>query len=262
MACPHFDFHIHTHYLGCANETMTVPEIVAECERVGVEKLALTDHLNTPDKAELHRPILEDIRRLETDVEVYYGVELNFMDRDGYFAYGERVRDRLGFQFAIGGIHQSYLPTFDLDKIVDIQHRHHLRVCDDPLVSVLVHPYWFGLADYDKPGWPSFFPVGQVPEARVRELGQAAKATGTAIEINAYANLCEWPTEFVRQYEGFLAMLAEEGPLFSVSSDSHKITHLQGVTEAWAMADRIGLSPERIWRPDCAPIVGGKDKAR
>ena len=36
MDCPRWDFHVHTEHLGCANKTMAVPAILAECERLGV----------------------------------------------------------------------------------------------------------------------------------------------------------------------------------------------------------------------------------
>ncbi|NLF18066.1 MAG: hypothetical protein GX595_12575 [Lentisphaerae bacterium] len=36
-----FDFHIHTTYLRCANETMAIPAILAEGARLGVTRLGL-----------------------------------------------------------------------------------------------------------------------------------------------------------------------------------------------------------------------------
>ena len=58
------DLHIHTKYLGCANETMELEAIARRCREVGVECIGITDHLNTPDRLELHRPILADIHAL------------------------------------------------------------------------------------------------------------------------------------------------------------------------------------------------------
>ena len=50
MTCPRYDLHIHTKYLGCANETMEVPDIIEECHRLGVTTVGITDHLNTLDQ--------------------------------------------------------------------------------------------------------------------------------------------------------------------------------------------------------------------
>ena len=48
-----FDLHIHTKYLGCANETMEVEAIVRECEHLGVECIATPE----PDFATLRQKV-------------------------------------------------------------------------------------------------------------------------------------------------------------------------------------------------------------
>jgi len=253
-ACPRCDFHIHTKYLKCANETMEVPAIIRECERLGVTQLGITDHLNTLDKLDLHLLIREDIAALETDIEVYFGVELNFIACDGPFAFSAEIKEQYGFQFAIGGIHGTYLDEYDLKAIVDIQHRHHLKTCSDPLVDVLVHPYWFGKSEFDSRGWPWFDTMHAVPESYARELGQAARETGTAIEINGSALLTSpnYSERFIREYIDYLTIIAEEGACFSLGSDAHDIHVLESIESAWQVAEQLQLGPERIWRPCCS----------
>lgn len=254
---PKCDFHIHTHYLGCANETMLVPAIVEECQRLGVKSLGITDHLNTLDKLDLHVLIKEDIERLNPEIDIYFGVELNFIAADGEFAFTPDVKEQYGFQFAIGGIHRTYLETYDLKKLVDIQHRHHLRTCQDPLVDVLVHPYWFGRNEFDRNGWPWFDSMEAVPESYARELGQAAVETGTAIEINAGANLVNsaYSSRYVEEYINFLSIIAEAGASFALGSDAHDINRLENVQASWQVAERLKLDADRIWMPDCQPVV-------
>ncbi len=255
---PRCDFHIHTKYLGCANDTMEVAAILKECERLGVTTLGITDHLNSLDKLALHVPILEDIRSLDTEVAVYFGVELNFDGLDGNFAFGADIKEEYGFQFAIGGIHSTYLDTYDLKKLVDIQHRHHLRTCEDPLVDVLVHPYWFGRGEFDIKEWPWFDTMHAVPESYARELGQVARETGTAIEINACANLVNqnYSDRYVDEYITFLSAIAEEGACFALGSDAHDIHKLEHIGSAWAVASQLSLTPERVWMPDGQPLRG------
>ena len=261
MTCPRYDFHIHTKYLKCANETMEVPAIVRECERLGVSCLAITDHLNTLDKAPLHALIRQDLEQIESQVEIYFGVELNYLGCDGSFAYNEDLIEEYGFQLAIGGIHSTYVEEYDLRKIVDIQHRHHLATCSDPLVQVLVHPYWFGKGEFDRGGWPWFDSMRSVPEAYARELGQAARDSGTAIEINGCANLenGSYSPDFVAEYLDYLAILAAEGALFTVGSDAHDIGRLAAIESTWQAVDQLGIPTERIWRPDAAPAFGGDE---
>lgn len=260
MKCPKYDFHIHTKYLGCGNATMEIPSIVMKCKRLGVVSLAITDHLNSLDKLELHVPIRKDIEKLNTEVEVYFSVELNFTGCDQRFAFNQEVKEKYGFQFAIGGIHSTCLEECDLKKLVEIQHKHHLKTCQDPLVQVLVHPYWFGKGEFDNKGWPWFNSMKVVPEAYVRELGQVSKETATAIEINGKANLKNpaFSEDYVEEYFDYLSVLAEEGVIFSLGSDAHDLGHLAAIQDSWQIVERLDLSQDRIWRPECKPMIGGR----
>ena len=259
MESPRYDFHIHTHYLGCANDTMQVPAIIRECERLGVTRLGITDHLNSIDRLALHEPIRRDISELETTVSVFFGVELNYTGCDEEFVYGEEIRDQLGFQFAIGGIHGTYLESYDLPKLLEIQHRHHLKTCENPLVDVLVHPYWFGKSEFDHNGWPWFDSMKVVPESYARALGQVARDTGTAIEINATACLCSpaHGERYAAEYADYLAIVAEEGATFSIGSDAHDIGHLANLDIAWNMIERLGIPADRVYCPQGEPMIGG-----
>jgi len=251
MSCPKYDFHVHTKYLRCADETMEVSAIVAECERVGVKLLGIADHLNRPDQLDLHKLILADLMAVETNMELYFGVELNFMSVDGPLALTEETKAQYGFQYAIGGIHETYMDSYDLKKLVDIQHRHHLAICTNPLVDVLVHPYWFGPGEFGRKGFPIFDSMKHVPASHVRELGQVAAETNTAIEINAGANFAKHMggEDFAKTYMEYLAALAEEGPMFSLASDAHNVANLVDVQVAWNAVDELKLPDERIWRP-------------
>ena len=259
---PHCDYHIHTKYLGCANDTMEVSAIVRECQRLGVRSLGITDHLNSLDKVELHLPIKRDIHALDTAFAVYFGVELNFLAPDGDFAFSADIKEQYGFQFVIGGIHGTYLDTYDLKKIVDVQHRHHLKACRDPLIDVLVHPYWFGKGEFDRKGWVWFDSLQAVPESYARELGQAARETDTAIEINACANLANpaYSDRYVQEYTEFLSVVAAEGCCFSLGSDAHDIGRLKNVRMAWDVAEQLNLPADRIWHPQCEPLKGASSR--
>jgi histidinol phosphatase-like PHP family hydrolase len=258
VGIPHCDFHVHTKYLGCANETMEVAAIVKECERLGVRSLGITDHLNTLDQLDRHGPIKEDIKRANTEIAVYFGVELNFLAADGGFAYSAEIQEQLGFQFAIGGVHSTYLEEYNLEKIVDIQHRHHLKTCRDPLIDVLVHPYWFSKGEFDQKTWSWFDSMQAVPDRYARELGQTAKETGTAIEINACANLANpaYNDRYVEEYLDFLSAVAAEGACFALGSDAHDVGHLQEIRKAWQGAEQLGLTADRLWQPRCQPMKG------
>jgi histidinol phosphatase-like PHP family hydrolase len=142
--------------------------------------------------------------------------------------------------------------------MVEIQHRHHLATCRDPLLDVLVHPYWFSQSEFNRPGWTWFNTMKLVPTQYVRELGQTARQTGTAIEINGAAVLknSTYGPEFQEEYFDFLSILAEEGATFSVGSDAHDIGHLATIQDCWNMVNRLRLTPDRIWKPKEKPLIG------
>ena len=116
---------------------MRIPAILHKCNLLGMERIGITDHLNTLDQLPIHRQIKEQLAQESPKLEVYFGVELNFMGLDQGFAYSEQVRDELGYEFAIGGIHSAYGYQRDKDKCLAIQHRHHMKVMEDPSVM-----YW------------------------------------------------------------------------------------------------------------------------
>ncbi|MCX7590457.1 MAG: PHP domain-containing protein [Kiritimatiellae bacterium] len=250
------DYHIHTHYLGCGNSTMSVVPIVAECERRGVKSIAITDHLNAIESLEKHQPIREDIQMLvNKNVEVYFGVELNFLP-DGTFPYDEEIAEKMGFQFAIGGPHETFLDTWDTRAFVARQHERHLATCRHPLVSVLVHPWWFARSEFEKKGFPWPPDLDLIPKSMIAELGSVARETNTAIEINACAIFANpaYPFAFKARYVEYLAALAEEGPQFALCTDAHDISQLAAIPLAEAACREAGIPPERIWHPPMKPL--------
>ena len=256
-----FDFHIHTKYLGCANETMEVEPVVREFERLGAERIGFADHLNRPEQLAEHKPILADIRRLETELPVYFGAELNFTGEGEGFVFDEQIKADYGFQFAIAGVHETYLADWDQAKAVESHHRHHLLACEHPLVDVLVHPWWWQPHEFRTKEWGDFPSAAVVPEKLTRELAQVARQTNTAIEINAGANLVRRPEGHYEAYVDYLAILAGEGVTFSLASDAHNIGQVPDIQAVWDVVDRLGLSDDRIWRPGCGPIVPGSAPA-
>ncbi len=254
MSCPKYDFHIHTAHGHCANETMQVADIVATAAGCGVEVLGIADHFNHGPN--MHRDEQWDIRRdiqqlVDPPIEVIFGVEVDFTAA-GCLPMDLAAKEEFGFQYAIAGIHSCFCDEYDIAKIVAIQHDHHLTVCKNPAIDVLVHPYWFNKGEFDAGGWPWFDTMSHVSESMARELGAAARETNTAIELNATAVIAcsAYSDRFKAEYAEYMAVLAEEGVMFSFGSDAHGIGSLAEVASAWKFADDLGIPPERIWRPD------------
>ncbi len=246
------DYHIHTFYQKCGNETLTVEKIIRRAEAMRFTSIAITDHLNHYSQLPNFRFIRHDIGQVGTQLEVWFGCELNFDGCDGGFAYDESVRDEFGFEVAIGGVHSTYSDSQDPTEIVDIQHRHHMRTLEDPLIDVLVHPYWFGASDLDRrsPEWWKGLLEG-IPDDRITELAQASVANHTAIELNAAAifHNPSYSTGFQEAYVEFVERLADEDALFAVGSDAHDINMLGWTDYVEGLLDGLGVCEEQIWRP-------------
>jgi histidinol phosphatase-like PHP family hydrolase len=246
------DYHIHTHYQKCGNATLTVDSIIRRAQSLGLTSIAITDHLNRRDQLPNFRHIKRDIESVPTTIEVWFGCELNFDACDGNWAYDEAVRDEYGFQVVVGGIHSAYTDSQDPVAVIDIQHRHHMRTLEDPLVHILVHPYWFGTGEVEQrtPEWWQGLMEG-FPEDRIVELAQASRAHHTAIELNSQAIFYNgrYNAGFQLAYIEFARQLAQHGALFSFCSDAHDINHLGSSDYAEGLVDGLGIAEEQIWRP-------------
>jgi len=246
------DYHIHTFYQRCGNETLTVENIIRKAESLYMSSIAITDHLNSLDMLPNFRLIRRDIEAIDTSIEVFFGVELNFMCCDGDFPYSEAIRDEYGFEVAIGGIHSTYTGSLDEAEVADIQHRHHMRVLADPLCDVLVHPWWIPDREWkQRPAewWEDL--LESFPDERIAELAGASAANRCAIEVNAAAVF--YNTAYSRRfrdiYVQYLARLRDAGALFTTGSDAHDIGQLGATEYVEGLLDGLAVPDAQRWQP-------------
>jgi histidinol phosphatase-like PHP family hydrolase len=249
-----YDFHIHTTYLKCANESMTVPALVKRCERLGLEAIAITDHLNAPEFLPKHELIKADLAEIETDMKIYFGVEVNVINRDtGAVSIDEAQLAQGGFELVIGGPHTSYYSEPDKSAIIDLQHKLMLEVLANPLVDVLVHPWWFGAGEFKEGGPMSWLTdMTQIPDWHARELAEAALKHGKAIEANHSAFFTEnqYSAAFRETYPHYLAEIAQRGVKISISTDAHDINRLDGIHDMMDRLEKVGITREQLWTPE------------
>ncbi|HUU43765.1 MAG TPA: PHP domain-containing protein, partial [Planctomycetota bacterium] len=247
-------FHIHTNLSACANPAMTLAAIVSGCERVGLESIGIADHL-APDGHERNAALLREIEKLDTPLRVYLGAEVGWAFKLGTHPMTSEQKETHGFQYAIGSHHSTYLKEYDLARIVELQHAHHLKTCEHPGIDVLGHPWRFLYEEFRRTGWPWINTMTCVPESMTRELGRAAVETGTAIEINTTSNLCMkfQPESYFEEYVAYLSVLAGEGVTFALGSDAHELDEFETIRLAWDVVDRLGIGDDRIWHPACPP---------
>ena len=246
------DLHLHTAHVGCANETMSVPALLAKCAELGYTHIAITDHYNGPHHADAQRAIREDLRAYNGPLRITWGVELTIADAaTGTLTADEATVEEFGWEFVIGGPHGRYGAS-DVDAIIATQHRLMLATLRNPLLDALVHPWWFSRGEF-APGkemaWMT--DMSRFPAWHVEELGAVAVETESAIEMNADAILHQdtYTARFHDDYLAYIARLHELGATFTVASDAHDISRVYEANDAARFLADAGVPDERIVVP-------------
>ncbi len=246
------DYHIHTYYQRCGNETLTVPNIIRKLDECGLTSIAITDHLNHLGQLETFRFIKADIAALDTPLEVFFGVELNYQACDGEFAYDAAIHEEYGFEVVIGGIHSTYTDSQDMREVLDIQHRHFMRTLENPLLDVLVHPFWFGRNEVNQraPEWWEEL-IETIPDDYVNAWARASAQNRCAIELNVAAIFYydAMSARFRDNYVALVDRLQRAGALFSVGSDAHDLSQLGRTDYAEGLLDGLRIPASQVWRP-------------
>ncbi len=246
------DYHIHTYYQRCGNETMTVPNVIRKLEECGLTSVAITDHLNHLGQLEAFKYIKRDIEDTKTDIDVFFGVELNFQACDGEFAYSQEIHDEYGFEVVIGGIHSTYTDSQDMAEVLDIQHRHFMKTMENPLLDALVHPFWFGRGEVDarSPEWWETL-IETIPDDYIQTWAETSAKNRCAIELNVAAIFYydAMSPKFRDNYVDFVERLQKAGAIFSVGSDAHDISQLGRTDYAEGLLDALRVPEAQIFRP-------------
>jgi len=232
---------------------MTIPAIIATAEQSELRTIAITDHLNAPQFLHEHFNIKRDLAEIDTDMRVIFGVEVNVIDQaTGAVSIDEQQIEELGFELVIGGPHQSYFDQPDPRGIIDLQHKLMLAVVRNPLIEVLVHPWWFGGGEFRSGVMAWMTDLSQLPEEYVAELGETAAACDTAIEANGsaiFTNSGCYGEAFLEDYKQYLYKLASYGAKIAIASDAHNIDHLHDAQTAGRAVRDAGISKEQLFIP-------------
>jgi len=248
------DYHIHTHYVGCANETMTIPAILDRCRSLGRTSIAITDHRDDDDRRDKNQLIRQELERTDTDgLEVFFGCELNIQDLDGGYVLDGEMKEQEGFEVVIGGVHSTWyeIGAASVPELVERQCDLMCKAAAGPLIDVLVHPWWFGDWEFEEQFKGEFTSLEMVPDEWTRKLAGICVENDTAIEMNTCASLLYRPTDdaFKESYRAYIKRFTELGCPISLGTDSHDITCLDTVMVGEEAIEELGIPEEQIWRP-------------
>ena len=223
------DLHTHTNLTDGVADLETM---VAEAARRGYAYYAVTDHAPklvmqrmTLEKALAQRARLCRLQAVHPDVLLLHGTELNIAP-DGTVDWDGEVL--AGFDVCVASVHSHF--TQSRDEMT----RRFIAACENPWVHIIGHP--------------TTRKIGKRPpvDADWDAIFQAAARTGTALEINAYPDRADLPSELVRRAH-------HHGVRFSIDSDSHAVPHLDNLRFGVGIAQRAWLTADDVintWPPD------------
>jgi DNA polymerase (family X) len=215
------DLHTHT---TLTDGVSTLEEMLAAARARGYEYYAVTDHAkDLPMQRMTDAKMLaqrERLRELEASgpMALLHGTELNIgpdggVDWDADFL--------AGFDLCVASVHS----LFGQDQAT--MTRRFIRACENPYVTIIGHPTT-RLINRRPPvdaDWDAVF--------------EAAAATGTAMEINAFPDRLDLGDELILRARG-------HGVRFAINTDSHSTVHLDHLRYGVGTAQRGWLTAEDI----------------
>jgi DNA polymerase (family 10) len=209
----------------------SIEEMAAEAQRLGLEYIAITDHTKGlamtggSDEAKLRQQMaaIDKLNKKLDGFTILKGAEVN-INKDGTLDIDDKTLAQLD---VVGVAVHSH---FNLSRAE--QTRRVLRAIENPHADILFHPTCRVIQKRE--------PIDLDIDAVI----QAAKRTGTILEVDAYPERLDLKDEHVRK-------AVEAGVKLAIDTDAHTVKHLQflhfGIAAArrgWATkADVINTKP-------------------
>lgn len=76
MNIPMIDFHINTSYCNHGDKSMSVRNIIDAAERIGLNKIVLTEHITQQSDLAILKRLRDELERIKTNIEVIIGGEV------------------------------------------------------------------------------------------------------------------------------------------------------------------------------------------
>ena len=217
------DVQVHTNWSDGSN---SIEEMAKAAKALGLEYIVITDHTKAlamtggMDEKKLLKQMeeIEKINRKISGIRILKGAEVNIM-KDGSLDIKDEILKKLD---VVGAAIHSH---FNLSKR-EMTNRL-LKAIENPNVDIIFHPTGRQIHKRD------------AYELDIEKIFQAAKDTGTILDIDAYPDRLDLRDELIRK-------AVEFGVKLDISSDAHSKLHLHflefGIAQArrgWASAKHI-----------------------
>ena len=250
------DTHVHSHRSFVGDANMSFGNIAARAAELAIDVAGITDHLMKPEDIEDLKRTREELlgfRANRKSPVLLFGVEVCEIAADGSTLLSPQLAEEMRFEVIIGGVHETHMPRgASLHDMAMTQHRHHLMIMQNPLIEILVHPWWLDNDEFRRLSieWPS--DMSFIPEALTVELAKASRRTNTYIEISAMSGLRNKDTspQFKIDLMSYYRLLNREGALFAIGTDAHELSEVSTFSAATDLIKAIGIGENRIWQPN------------
>ncbi|MFD1067456.1 DNA polymerase/3'-5' exonuclease PolX [Oceanobacillus locisalsi] len=217
------DLHMHTTW---SDGAQSLDEMAEQVRRMGYSYMAITDHSKYLRVAnglneERLRKQREEIAKLNEkypDFHIFSGVEMDILP-DGSLDFDDDFLKEL--DFVIGAIHSSFQQSEE-----DIMRRLN-NALENPYVSIIAHPT--GRLIGKREGY----------NVQLEQLIEKAKATNTALEINANPNRLDLSSEWAKKAQ-------EAGVKLVIDTDAHNYDMLQHMQYGVATARKGWIKPSTV----------------
>jgi HisJ family histidinol phosphate phosphatase len=213
------DYHMHTVFSDGDSE---IEEYVQKASELGLEEIAITDHVwRSSDWVDDYVDTIDEIRE-EYNMTVYAGLEAKVIDREGRVDVSDEDAEKV--DFVMGVVHR-YRPeaeepyddslNFEPEEAAREEGDLTLEMLKNPKVDVIGHPsrtYYKFHYDEDTPHYP---------EEYIKEMIESAKKAEKPLEYNARL------PRYIR--EKLLSMYIDHNLGFTIGSDSHNAERLNNL---------------------------------
>jgi DNA polymerase (family 10) len=218
------DFHVHTNRSDGVEplETMVQAAIARGYEYVGISDhspaVVVANGLD-PEALRMHRAAIRALNReLQGKITILAGTECDILDA-GALDYPDEILKEL--DYVVASVHSKFtLPEEEQTERV-------IRAMKNPYVNIYAHPTTRLIGARD--------PIDIDLEA----VMEAAAASGTALEVNAYPNRMDLNGAHAR-------MAKEKGCVLAVDTDSHARGHLENMRFGVGTARRGWLEAKDV----------------
>ncbi len=238
---PSYDFHIHTYLNGHSDPKQDVPTIIARAEELGLEMIAITEHVIEPANVAWVRQVAAQVAPRAARCRVIVGAEIDVDPGRGDGGLVIQPDPRIGL--VLGSLHTfpgtklmphcGQIPDLGREEMISRWRRALLGMASNPRIDVIAHP---GALIANALPHETFAPDVLETFAEAAEL---SARHGIAWEVNRLIAAKLRPGQR-QEYWKIPAIALDAGVSLVYGSDAHRPADIASTAFVEDVAERLG----------------------